>query len=364
MKEKVNKQKYNFFISKFIKFTIIPLLLLLLWFGLTCSYIIHLDTAFSLLSYNLPKTVFTHVQQGKLEKGDFVSGEFRAQENNLGILSLRFETFFRPAYKNEDALLFQIKQKDARNWYYENEYRDGLVYDVPFFPFGFPIINDSRGKIYEFRITSLRGDENNSVAMSERWQNIAAKYKFTKQELLQNKTEFLLFSVKKFISSLQTIDVLFSSLVYLLPLFFYLILLSPLGKNLKKPLIFIGQKLSGFGRSTFLKFLLPSFKASQRFSIVFFDTVLLGVALIDGLYLQLGNDFVYLLVPILWIFVQRYFRFTSRKTFIVGISFLFFPPIFLQFNLGQIAENMAVWAYLFLVAGTIQLLIELRSIRS
>ncbi|PJC54312.1 MAG: hypothetical protein CO028_03290, partial [Candidatus Levybacteria bacterium CG_4_9_14_0_2_um_filter_35_21] len=93
---------------------------------------------------------------------------------------------------------------------------------------------------------------------------------------------------------------------------------------------------------------------------VIFDVILLGAVLIDGLYLRLGNDFVYLLVPILWIFVQRYFRFTSRKTFIVGISMLLFPPVFLQFNLGQIAENMAVWAYLFLVAGTIQILLELK----
>ena len=110
-----------------------------------------------------------------------------------------------------------------------------------------------------------------------------------------------------------------------------------------------------------MKFLLPSFKAFQRSTSVFLDMILLGVVLIDGLYLQLGNDFIYLLVPILWIFVQKHFKFTSKKTFIFGIGFLLFPPVFLQFNLGQIAENMAVWAYLFLVAGTIQILMETRS---
>lgn len=357
MKEKINK----FFLNKYIKFFIIPFLLLLLWFGLTSSYIIHLDTAFSLLSYNLPKTVFTHLPQDKLEKGDYVSGEFVAQENNLGILSLRFETFLRPAYQNEDLLLFQIKEKGFSNWYYKNIYRDGTIYDVPFFPFGFPIISNSKGKTYEFKIISLKGDNNNSVAVSERWQNIAAKYKFSKTELVQNKTGLLQFSIKKFFSSLETIDVLFSSFVYLLPLFFYLTLLSPLGKYLKKPLIFIGRKFFNLGNSRFFKFLLPSSKTSDRFLIVFFDGILIGAALIDGFYLQLGNDFIYLLVPILWIFVQKHFGFASRKTFIVGISLLLFPPVFLQFNLGQIAENMAVWAYLFLVAGTIQALMELKS---
>jgi len=360
MKEKINKQKLGFSINKFIKFVVIPLFLLLLWFGLTFLYIIHLDTAFSLLSYNLPKNVFTHLPKDKLQKGDFISGEFLATENNLGILSLRFETFFRPAYQNEDVLLFQIRQKGAKDWYYQNKYRDGLVYDVPFFPFGFPIINDSGGRIYEFRITSLKGDEYNSVSVSNRWQNIAAKYKFTKHELLQSNASLLMFSVKKFFSSLQTIDVLFSSFVYLLPLLFYLMLLSPLRKYLEKPFLFVSRKFSDFGRSTFLKFLLPSFKATQRFKIVIFDAILVGVVLIDGLYLQLGNDFVYLLVPILWIFIQRHFGFTSKKTFIVAIGFLLFAPVSLQFNLGQIAENMTVWAYLFLVAGTIQILMEMR----
>lgn len=341
MKEKINKQKLGFLLNKFIKFIIIPLSLLFLWFGLTFLYIIHLDTAFSLLSYNLPKTVFTHLPQGKLEKGNYISGEFMAQENNLGILSLRFETFFRPAYLNEDTLVFRIKEKGAKNWYYKNEYRDGLVYDVPFFPFGFPIISNSKDKTYEFKITSLQGDNSNSVAMSERWQNIAAKYKFTKHELLQNKVALLQFSVKKFINSLQTIDVLFSSLIYLLPLFFYLMFLPPLEKYLEKPLVFIGQR--------------------KKLQIVFFDTILLGAALIDGFYLRLGNDFVYLLIPILWIAVQRHFKFNSRKTFIIAIIFLLVPPVFLQFKLGQIAENMAVWAYLFLVAGTIQAMIELKS---
>jgi len=99
---------------------------------------------------------------------------------------------------------------------------------------------------------------------------------------------------------------------------------------------------------------------SQQTVSISFDMILLGAALADGLYLQLGNDFVYLLVPTLWVLIQGYFGFTSRKTFLVGIALLLFSPIFLQFNLGQIAEKMGVWAFLFLVAGTIQLVWEVK----
>ena len=347
----MKKTKNNLFKNKVVKFVVMPFLLLALWFSLTFLYIIHLDTAFSLISYVLPNSVFTHVTYQKLEKGDYIEGEFRASENNLGILSLRFETFFRPAYQNEDKLLFQIKEKGDKNWYYQNTYRDGLIYDVPFFPFGFPIIKDSLGKTYEFKITSLRGDNNNSVALSSRWQNIAAKYKFNKNEILGSRFGIFKFSIRKFFISFLSIDVLFSSFIYFLPLFFYLLLLSPLGKYIQRPFLFLERKLFDLDKVV---------KSSRTTSIIFSDFILLGAVLLDGFYLQLGNDFVYLLIPILWIIIQRYFGFTSKKTFIIGISFLLFPPIFLQFNLGQIALNLAVWAYLFLCAGLIQAMMELK----
>lgn len=351
MTKETNKKKSNIFKRKIVRFIITPLLLLVLWFVSTLSYIIYLDSSFSLISHNLPITIFTHLPSGKLEKGDYISGKFVAHEDNLGILSLRFQTFFRPSYQNEDHLLFQIREVGQDKWYYQNAYRVGTIYDVPFFPFGFPKISNSKGRVYEFRIISLNGDKNNSVALNNRWQNVAAKYKFTKQEILQNKIKLIQFSVEKFTSSFERIDVIFSSLIYLLPLFFYLILISPLEKHLS-------NKLSILGNSRLLNRLLPSYDISQRYLITLSDSILIGAVLLDGVYLQLENNFVYLLLPSLWIVAQEHFRFTSGKTFKVGIIFLLLPPVFLLFGLGQTAENMAVWAFLFLSTGIIQSIIE------
>jgi len=351
MVKDINKQKSNLFKTKIVKFVLIPLILLILWFGLTVSYIVYLDSSFSLISHNLSQTAFTHLPIGKLEKGNYISGKFVGHEDNLGILSLRFQTFLRPSFQSEDHLLFQIKEVGQKEWYYQNTYRVGTIYDVPFFPFGFPAIKNSKDRAYEFKITSLNGDEDNSIALSNRWQNIAAKYKFTKHEILQSNINFIQFSAEKFISSFERIDVLFSSLIYLLPLLFYLILISPFEK-------YLSNKLSILGNSKLLRFLLPSYNLSQRYLIVFSDLILVGSILLDGFYLQLGNNFVYLLLPLMWIFTQKYFRFTSRKTFIIGVCFLLFPPVFLMFGLGQIAENMAVWAFLFLFTATIQSLLE------
>jgi hypothetical protein len=350
MVKDVNKPKSTLFKRKIVRFVLIPFLLLVLWFGFTVSYIMYLDSSFTLISNTLPSTVFTHLPIGTLEKGEYISGKFVGNNNNLGIISLRFKTFFRPAYENEDHLLFQIKEAGDKKWYYQNTYRVGTIYDVPFFPFGFPIITDSKGKIYEFKVTSLNGNGQNSIALSNRWQNVTAKYKFSKQELLQSKTGLLQFCFEKFISSLSTIDVFFSSSVYLLPLFFYLILISPFEKHLAKR----AQYLSN---SRLLRFLFPSYRANQRNRIFLADIILLGTVLLDGFYLQLGNTFVYILVPILWILTQEHFSFTSRKTILIGIGFLTFPPIFQFIGLNQIAQNMAIWAFLFLFTGTIQSLL-------
>ena len=170
MVKDVNKPKSTLFKRKIVRFVLIPFLLLVLWFGFTVSYIMYLDSSFTLISNTLPSTVFTHLPIGTLEKGEYISGKFVGNNNNLGIISLRFKTFFRPAYENEDHLLFQIKEAGDKKWYYQNTYRVGTIYDVPFFPFGFPIITDSKGKIYEFKVTSLNGNGQNSIALSNRWQ--------------------------------------------------------------------------------------------------------------------------------------------------------------------------------------------------
>lgn len=337
--------------NKFIKLALIPLGLAFLWLVLTVYYIITFDTSLTVLSFSHGRESFNNINYNKLLKGDKVSGEFTAAENNLGIVSIKFQTFIRPPYADEDHLIFRLKEKGAKNWYYENTYRDGLVYDVPIFPFGFPKIANSQGKTYQFEIESLSGNAENSVALSDRDQILFSKYQMSKSVLLHDKKELAIFTAKKFINAFSTTDVRFSSFIYLLPFLFYLLWISPFGKKYMNPLFL---KLKNFF------FPVNAFKYLPKY---YLNWIMVIIVVFDIFVVQLNNDIVYLVMIGLWIGTFRAYKLDSKTTFIFALILLLIPPIFLAFRDEPTAEKAAIWAYMFLVAGTIQAMLELKSVR-
>jgi hypothetical protein len=346
MKETIKK----LFQKNIFKFVIMPLILLTLWVGLTCLYIVAFDTSLSVISYIQGKDSFNKISYNKLLKGDKLAGEFKAAENNLGIVSVKFQTFIRPPYSNEDFLIFRLREKGSRKWYYENKYRDGLIYDMPIFPFGFPKIINSQGKTYQFEIQSINGSQDNSVALSDRGQILFSKYQVSKSLLLHDKKEFGIFIIKKFISAMITTDVRFSSFIYLFPLIFYLFWISPFGEQITNPLI---KKI--------LKPFIPVLRFIENFLAPNLHWIILTVVLMDIFIVQLANDMVYFVIIGLWIAALRVYKMDSRWSFVLALTLLLIPPIFLFFKDSPTAEKGTIWAFMFLVAGTIQALLELKS---
>jgi len=348
--------------GKIFRFVIIPLSLLALWLGLTCLYIITFDTSLSVLSYIHGKESFSKLTYNKLLKGDEIAGQFKAVENNLGIVSVKFQTFIRPPYLSEDTLTFKIKEKGVKQWYSQNTYRDGMVYDLPFFPFGFPKIADSKGKTYQFEIQSLNGNQDNAVALSNRGQNLFSKYQVSKTLLLHDRKEFCIFIIKKFVSAMLTSDVRFSSFIYLLPFLFYLLWISPFGRKVVDPLTKkISRIATKIANDKFLKPFMPIFELTKDIVAHNLHWIIIFVVLIDIFIIQLTNDTVYLVIIGLWIATLRAYKIDSRTTFILALILLIIPPIFLFLKDGATAEKAAIWAYIFLIAGVVQSLMELKS---
>jgi len=355
MKEKLKK----FLRRRLAKFLLVPFLLTILWFGLTCLYIITFDTSLSVISYNHGRESFDKVTYSKLLKGDIISGHFTAAENNLGIVSIKFQTFIRPPYANEDTLVFRLKEAGSKSWYYGNSYRDGLVYEVPFFPFGFPKIANSKGKTYYFQVESLSGNVSNSVALSNRGQNLFSKYQASKSLLLHNKKELAIFIVKKFVSTLLTTDVRFSSFIYFLPLLFYLLWKSPFGGVIVEPLVNkINAIVARMVKSWLLKPLVPVVVLVKNIIVYNLHWIIIAVVIIDVFVTQLTNDMVYLVIILLWIITLKIYKMDSRYTFILALALLLISPVWLFIQDFPTAEKGAVWTYMFLIAGTIQLILE------
>lgn len=317
----------QFMKKKWVKFGLIPALLLGIWFILTFAYIVMFDQSVLVISYNHSADNFTSSTHNRLLKGQKLAGEFIAKEDNLGIVAMRFKSFQRIPFKDEDMLVFRLKEKGQKNWYYQNKYRSGLTFDVPFLPFGFPKIADSRGKTYIFELESLKGNSFNGVALSSRQPFLVSKYQMNKSELLHNPRQLVSFLITKFANSFYTIDITYSSTVFALLFLFYLfILIQP-------------------------RILLPNYT---------FPVLIISLIIIDIVYLQVLNDLLYLFIVPLWLWVSVREKIDSKYAFGTGLFLLAFSPLFLQLNNTSAAETAGAWAFMFFVTGLIQAMWELR----
>ncbi len=150
---------------------------------------------------------FNKITKNDLLIGDSVSGEFTAKHNNLGIISAKFNTHLRI---NNDYLQFSIKEKGQKDWYYSNKYKADQFQNNKYFPFGFPQINNSKGKVFEIDIRSVSGTITDSVSIIP-GSHFLSKFSFSKAYLLQNKKEipsFLFFKIISFVNHLNSIDLL------------------------------------------------------------------------------------------------------------------------------------------------------------
>src|SRR5690606_26100435 len=92
--------------STFMKWVVLPLLFLLAWFTATFIFSSQYNGSYTVISYNHDKTVFSHIPENRIRKGEKIIGQFEAQENNLGIVAIRFKQQQRIPWKQEDILIF------------------------------------------------------------------------------------------------------------------------------------------------------------------------------------------------------------------------------------------------------------------
>jgi len=132
-----------------------------------------------------------------------IFGEFKSKYNNLGIVSIKFNTHNKI---NTDFLEFRIKEKDKDDWFYTAKYKVDQFQNNKYFPFGFPEISDSKNKKYEFEITSLNGEIDNYVSIDSGNNQFLIKNSFSKKFLSENKTCIPVFVFNKILSLFKHIN--------------------------------------------------------------------------------------------------------------------------------------------------------------
>lgn len=303
---------------------LIPIILFLFW--LFSTIFLTSNYSFTVIVNGYNKSVFETSELKPLYKGDKAIAEFRAMENNLGIVAVRFHTFKRI---NSDSVIFRIKEKNQNIWYYENKYLTNQFQWDELFTFGFPVINNSKDKIYNIEIESVSGSSGDAVAISKYPPVLVAQYQYPREKLTSNFFELLNFISIKIYYSFSDLNVFISSMVYLLPLIFYLIIIKYF-KGLFQP---------------------PNYYLVY----IFFLSLLIYIFLMNQ-----NNGFIELLLFGAWFFLNIIYKFESRITFFIALIFMLTVILNLVLGFSDIADRASIWVYYFLIAGAIFVIFDLK----
>src|SRR3989344_5614403 len=99
---KVKKSLLKILGNKYTGLVFIPIVLLIFWWALSLFF--NDKISFSVLVYSQDSSLIKQTNKGKLFKEDKIFGEFKAKDNHLGIVLLRFKEFVKPDYRGEDVL--------------------------------------------------------------------------------------------------------------------------------------------------------------------------------------------------------------------------------------------------------------------
>lgn len=325
------KNSFNDLMAKvWFRWLFIPLLLFITSFFFLMIFA-YSSKSLILLQHE-DKDVLTTWLPGEILAGEKVSGEFTAMRDFIGIVSVRFNTYARI---NNDTLIFRIKEKGDKKWYYENIYKVDQFQPNQLFPFGFPPIQNSKNKVFQIEIESTKGKHGDAVAINTKNPVIIVSYqlpisRFLSEDgaiaLLTYKQNIITFIFDAITSRVQNLIILF------LPVILYLTLMAWRTIRLLETFLnIVGSALLGY------IFLIGRFLPDdQQNSVVFIIVLLLLIVIIVRKYKM--NYVIYFVLSIFFI--------------------LFMSGILIVLRRPDIADRSALFAYLFLLIGTIFGIIE------
>lgn len=336
-KDKANSSRTKLLIKWFFS----PILFLMLWFLLSFIYL-DKNLGITLLTYSHSTNEILSKNYPELLAGQKIKGEFVARDNNLGIIAVRFNTYFRI---NEDTVIFRIKEKNRKNWYYEYHYTTPQFQPNQFFTFGFPVISNSDGKTFNFEIESTKGEHENAVSLSTIEPVFETKYQYSKELILKDIKNHIginvegttasreygyasKFLIHKILNSLSNIDFLIAWGIYGLPFILYVTWLF-----------------------FFKKFLY------NKYYIAFFPIFAMFVVAAANFT---RNDSAVVGFTLLWAVNALVYRLRSNISFMLSISFIILSIILLYSSFPTASKNFTMWGFMLLAVGVIQQIVELR----
>lgn len=265
------------------------------------------------------------------ERSWLISGKIKATENDLAVIKITFEQ------KNDiDELSeFRLKKNDSDQWYHVATIEASNYFNTPIYSFGFAPIHNSKGNSYNYEIELLKQSSSESRLRLSENQPIILMYKYGKEKIAANLSNFVRFSTNKllfFISEKSAWMIFMTFSVPLLTYFGYLIM------NKKFPNILLGNSL----KNTFKKIFTPS---------------VILLLLITYIKFYLSDSFSDLSIIIFigyWIVNVIGYKFSSRHSFLLSLLLLIQLPFYIWTGFNNLARNQINIIYALLCVATIQ----------
>ncbi len=275
----------------------------------------------TLLSIHKPRDVYTSFSDKPLVNGGVIEGKFKANYDNLGSVSLFVRTFGRT---NFDAIVFQLKEQGSANWFVENEYYTDRFPDGALYPFGFPVIKDSMGKVYEFRITSVNGTKDKAIGFIAGPRSFTSNYIYQKSNIIRDKELLTFFVYHKILSTLSDPWTLIYIAIFIMPILFFA------------------------RRYTF------QCRKNRQLSMILLIFMQLFY-LVNPLSID-SNFILYIFGVMLWVAVKD--KISVTYVFIEGLLLLVFVPILLFLEFNSVATKTSILIFFDLLLGSIMVFTE------
>ncbi len=314
----MKKNKANYLI-KFL----IPIGLFFLWLVLLSVQIFLIEKSFTLITHNYDKHVFYAEGQNYVPKSKKLVAKLDSKDNYLGIISINFDS---RQEMSDGQMFFRIKEEGASQWYYRNLYNTKQFNELPFYPFGFPIINESKGKTYIVEIELEKENQHNKFIQLDRFgPALALHHKYPKAPLVEDRAVFATFFSRRIANIIENNYQIFASTIYLYPFIFYL--LWRVAKN--------------------------------KYSRIGFLVFIFLTACFDALFVFRFIDLAYITISLLWILLLKKLAVPSKITFYAGFVMLGLCIISQITGNNNIAEKFASWALMYITVGLILSIIEM-----
>lgn len=298
-----------------MKKILISLLLFVLSLSLSFIYFLNSDINPNIISYD-------HPVKNIIQNNGGLKGEFTAQNNYLGLLTIRFD--------NKDIIeknsVFKIKEKISNTWYHISNI-DAVQYNIkPLYTFGLPTITDSKNKTYQFEIVLsdyVSGDPN--LMLSAHKPIVTSQYVYPWKVFLKDRHALLGFVQRKISYQLHSPFAPWVFFAYSLPLIGYLIYAFMLHKYI------------------------PLSISLKPIALI----ALLGIS-IDVFVLQNNYDILALILSLIWILGIFFHKVRPQTSILMALILLIWCPFFLIAHMEWVAEKSANWVFIFATIGFFQ----------